>query len=411
MAGTRGLAQLRGKQLNDKILRNRHFDENYKIDEKYIDLKWHEHREILEDTKIDVWVQVNDLVVSGLGSVDVTDAVGGRPVSTGEEVEGVVLGTKVELRKTGTDDFPKIDPTGERIYGKIREDGGSFFLDFYVNRDGIETPYSFPADADNIDYRFIVRTNLSVIPVDAIVSGGSGFVEGATDAKAYMNLLQLMKDLYGADGVLNGDGNAILDKSIVEQIAEEIQNRINAIQQLRDDLADSSGASLIGVELNPNYDGLTVQDVLIDIASRLTYQEENGGAEVEASRTRDQDSPNGYFKEGDYVTLEGRLIDIENTADAVFKDFEDRIKELETEDEEEVYEAVGGETSYMLTKGKAKPNSVLLFINGLAQAPYINFDYITDEEGLITGFNFEPETLEVHEGRPDVLFVKYKKVI
>lgn len=371
MAGTRGIARFRGEQLNDKILRDRHFDANHPIKEDKVDIRWREHREILEDTKIDVWVQVNDVPVAGQSSIDITSVVGELGVAINEETEGVVLDKRVELRKTGTDDFPKISPTGERVYGRVRqgeegtEDEGKFFLDFYVTVDGIEQPFEFDENAGNIDYRYIVRTNLSVIPVDALVNGGSGFVEGATDAKAYMNLEQLRKDIYGNTGTYKGDGHAILDMPIVEQIEKEREEREEADQQIRDDLASTlygEGASLVGVITDPNYQGATVQEVLSNLAARLVQQEQS-------------------------------------------------VEVLENEDEREVYEAVGGETEYMLQKGTARPNTLFVSINGALQAPGINYDEIFDEEGNIIGISFEPDTLQVKEGIPDVLMVWYKKVL
>ncbi|GAA0376633.1 hypothetical protein [Bacillus horti] len=415
MAGTRGIAKLRGEQLNDKIIRNRHFDENQKIDEKYIALSWNEHKEILEDTKIDVWVQSNGHAVDGSDSIDVTNAISGRPVSTSIDTEGVVLGQKVELRKAGTDDTPKISSTGKKVYGRLRggvgTDEGNFYLDFYINGDAGEEAYIFSADAEDIDFRFIVRTNLAVLPVDALVSGGSGFVEGATDAKAYMNLLQLMKDLYGAAGSLNGDGNVTLTKSIIQQLEDEALERAEADQLIVSNLSDRNGSGLVGVVLDPNYSGVTVQQVVSELAERLNAQEELSNSDVVAARTRDEDTPNGFFEANQFDTLKDRLVDTENKMDATLKSHADRLLEIEVQDEREVYEAVGGESSYVLTNGVAKANTLFLSLNGQLQAPGLHYSEILDADGNITGVEFEPDLLEVHEEKPDVLLLWYKKVI
>lgn len=378
MAGTRGLAKFKGAQLNGGIMRDRHFDENNKINERYIDINFNSHREILEDTKIDVFSQINNKAVAGLSELDITSDLGGKPQAT-TNTEGVVTGKRVDLRVTGTEDFPFIDDDGDRVYGKIEftpsPDGGmtpdKFVLKFYSEQSGSETPYTFAADAPNMDFRYILRTNMSVIPLDAIVNGGAGFVEGATDANAYMNLTQLMKDIYGATGTLDNDGNANLVKSIVEQIADEINARTESDQQILEDFASTSngeGASLVGVEVdaNGNYVGTTVQEVLTELASKITSN---------------------------------------------YSDLDDRVTKLETKSEEEVYEATGGETQYMLVKGRAEDNSVLLFINGQLQVPGINFDYIKNGDNEIIGFNFSPDTLEVVNGVPDVLYVKYNKIL
>lgn len=409
MAGTRGLAGFRGEQLHGKIMRDYHFDVNNKINENKVDIKFHDHREILEDTKIDVFVQVNDKAVAGLNKLNVSSDVGSRTVSTGITVEGVVLTEKVQIRAKGTDS-PIGDQDSDVVYGKLVETAGAYELQFFSIVGGTEQPYTFAAGAGNIDYRFVLRTNLSVIPVDAIVKGGAGFVEGATDAKAYMNLIQLMKDIYGGSGTLDNDGNANLGTNLVTQIANEIQARTDADTAIRDDLvstASGKGASLVGVIVDPNYTGITVQAVLSNLANRLKGQEDlNAGI-----ASRDADTANGYFKAGDFVTAEGRINDLEDSADAALHDFEVRVTKIETEDEEEVYEATGGETFYDLVNGVAKPKTVLLFINGAAQAPGINFVYKTNGQGQVTGFDFQPDTLKVTDGVPDVLYIKYKKVL
>lgn len=379
MAGTRGIARFRGEQFNNKIMRNNHFDVNNKISEDYISIDFNSHREILEDTKIDVFVQVNNKDVAGLAELVVTNDVGVRPVSTGIAVEGVVLTEKVQIRATGTDS-PIGDEDSDVVYGRLEENAGVFTLKFYSLVGGAEQAYTFDAGAGAVDYRFVVRTNLSVVPVDAIIKGGSGFVEGATDAKAYMNLIQLMKDVYGGSGTLDNDGNANLALSIQGQITKEIQDRTDADDAIVDNLAATTGAGLVGVITDPNYSGLTVQAVLTDLAAKIAQANTNNG---------------------------DRMDDIEqkNTEQ------DDRLTKLETQDEEEVFEAVGGETQYMLTNGRAKDKTVRLAINGQLQTPGINFEYIKNASSEITGFNFAPDTLKIVDGVPDVVFVQYKKIL
>lgn len=364
MAGTRGIARFRGEQFNSKIMRNQHFDEANKISESYIDIDFAAHREILENTKIDVFVQVNDKEVSGLDQLDVTADVGARPVAAAIDTEGVVLTEKVQIRLTGTDS-PIGDSDSDVVYGRLEENAGAYLLKFYSLEDGVEQPYTFPADAKGIDYRFVIRTSLSVIPVDAIINGGAGFVEGATDAKAYMNLIQLMKDLYGAAGTLDNDGNANLGVSVLQQIANEAQNRAGADTAIRNDFASTAigkGAELVGVIADPAYAGLTVQAVLLELAARLESAESS-------------------------------------------------LNILENESTREVYEAIGGETGYTLTKGAARQNTMYVYINGQLQTPAIHYENIQDSNGNYTGINFAPDTLQVTQGIPDVLDISYKKVL
>lgn len=409
MAGTRGIARFRGEQLNNKLMRNKHFDVANKINEQYLDIDFHAHREILEDTKIDVFVQKNAVAVgAGVSFVDITADILNTVVAVDSITEGTVVGVAIELRKNRTQDFPFIDSDGDRVYGKVREDGGQFFLDFFSEVSGAEAAYTF-TEAVTIDYKYITRTNLSVIPVDAIVSGGAGLVADAVDAEAYMNLRQLMKDLYGGAGTLDNDGNANLGTAIVTQIANEVQARTDADTLIRNDLASTAagkGASLISVVTDANYTGVTVQTVLSNLASRLKATE-NLTAGIS---DREVDSDNGYFQAGDFGMAEGRIVDLETVADAEFKAQSDRLDKLEGEDEEEVYEAVSGETEYLFLNGQAKPKTVLLFINGQVQTPSINFEYLTEANGDIKGVNFSPETLKVTDGIPDVLYIKYKRL-
>jgi hypothetical protein len=419
MAGTRGFAQFRGEQLNSKILRDYHFDSANKISEDKVNILWSNHREILTDTKIDVYVQKNNVnIPASASSLDITADVLNATPTTDVTVEGTVVGSIVEMRKDGTADFPFIDANGDRIYGKVRYDGtaSKFYVDFYSVINGTETAYTF-ANAQVADYKYVTRTNLGVIPVDAITSGGGGLVADAVDAQAYMNLQQLMVDLYGAGGHLDNDGNANLATSVVDQIANEIQARTDADTAIRNDLAStaaSKGASLIGVVADSNYTGVTVQAVLSNLASRLATVE----GQTNGLSTRDANTTNGYFTAGDFGTAEGRINNLEQTVDTNLKRIDDkdtaqdtRLTNLETEDEEEIYEATGGETSYTLVNGVAKDKTVFLFLNGQALAPGINFAYTRNGSNQINGFNFAPDTLKVTNGVPDVLLVKYKKIL
>lgn len=402
MAGTRGLVKFKTHQLGNKIMRDQHFDEQNKINENKINIAWADHTEILQNKKVDVYVQVNDVNVgeAAVLGIDVTTAFSGYVVSTGVGVEGVVLSEIVQLRNGITADDPFKDSDGDVVYGKLEEDEGTWTLKFYSDND---VPFSINADTV-IDYRFVLRTSLLNVPVDAMIKGGGGFVQGATDAKAYMNLLQLMKDVYGVTGTLDNDGNANLTKALVNQITDLIA-----------DLASTDsgeGATMIGVVIDSNYEGTTAQGVLSELASRLDAVETGCGVEVVATHTRDLASANEYFtqkiNEDSFDTLEERIVDVETIVDANFKAHVDRINTLETECGRYAFEAEGGETSVSLPSNKkAKPGSLFLSINGIIQTPGINYEETLEEvTNNVLGVSFAPEQLV--EG--DVVFMWYKVV-
>lgn len=408
-APTRGLIGFRGEQIRGKSLRDSHFDVNNKINEDKIDIDWLAHTETLAAKKIDVFVQVNGKNASGLDTLDVTTDIGAVPVATSDTVEGVVLEQLVQLRVSGTDDTPIADADGDPVYGKLVFTAGTpdkYELKFYSKVGGVETAYVMPSNT-TVDFKYGLRTNLLNAPVNALVNGGLGFVEGATDAKAYLNIQQLVKDLYGAAGHTDNDGNGnLVDEGYGKSLYERIQNFISALAAT----TNGKGASLIGVIADSNYTGATVQDVLADLADRLTYQEQNGGAEVEAARGRDAASPNGYFPQQNFTTLEQRLVNAENITDAQLKLQSDAINKINTEDTQEVYEtSVGGETTYTFVKGLGKKDSVFLSYNGQVQPPGLSFTEILDAQDKVTGVQLG-SALEVGaDGTKDFIHVWYKK--
>lgn len=415
MAGTRGIAKVRGGQIQDATMRDINFDSANPLAENKVNINWANHKEALAATKVDVWVQVNNKDASGLNQIDVTSALSPGTIATGENVEGIVLERIVEVRKAGSADTPIFDADGDVVYGKLAHSTGVFTLKFYSTVGGVETAFTMPATT-NVDFRYALRTNLSVLPKDAILNGGASFVEEAVDVKAFLNLTQLMKDLYGASGTLSNDGNAHLAKDLVTQISEEATARTNADKAIRDDIAssaDGKGAELVGVQSDANYTGANAQEVLSNLASRTKWLEENGGAEVTATHTREAATANNYFAQktgGDaFASLEARLNEIENVVDAQADFAHDAVNRLDSEDDEAVFEAVGGETQWLFTGGvKAKEKGCILFINGMAQAPGINMSRVLEGgTGYVLGFNFAPETLTAG----DVCYAVFKKVI
>jgi hypothetical protein len=402
MAGTRGIARIRGGQLQDQLLRDNHFDAENKINENKINIDWLSHTEILDARKIDVQVQKNNVAVAGLSSIELTD-IEGIAVASTTSTEGIVVGVSSKIRKNGTEDTPVFDAQGDTVYGKVREDDGTYYLDFYSTNGGTEYAYTFGETASNIDLVYYRRTNLASLPVDVLRNLGAGFVEGATDAKAYFNILQLAKDL----GVTTNDtGEKSLTKTILEQIADEIQARTDADQDIRDDLSATTGAGLVGVVTDANYVGLTVQAVLSELASSVKDLKDK----VDSSLTRASDSANGYFEDEVFTDVAGRFANVESVVDAELKSIDTRINNINSAQKVESYEpATDNVNTYNLVNGLGIAESVQVFINGAFQAPGYNFVLILNGDGKVTGLDFTGDPLRnLGAGKVDLLTVYYR---
>lgn len=386
------IARIRGEQIRPGILRESHFAPDAQLPESILAINWSNHTEILQNKKVVYKVQLDDLTVGGLTEIDVTTLVTGNPVtSTGNE-EGIIVDApknKVTFRDGTTMDTPLKDEHGHIVFGRMVYEGGAFKIKFYVDENGVETPYTMPAN-QTIDAIFYRRGNLLNIPEDFIITDGGNFVEGQTDAIADFNIKQLAKDL----GVtLNNKGNMSLSRSVIEEIlvqtrgvtnttvrantiidevvearngkaslnaelsairqsiTDEVNARQAAItaeadartsainaeaaarqaadQAIRDDLASTSagkGASLIGIaDANNKFTATTVEGALSELEGRIAGLESGGGAEVTATHTRDAATVNGVFSAGTFASLEARLEDIEGTVDAKVKELQDSV--------------------------------------------------------------------------------------
>jgi hypothetical protein len=399
---TRGLRTIRAAQIAPTELRDSNFDSANPIDENKVAIQWANHTEILQNKKIDVFVQVNNKSIAGVSALDVSTDVGVRPVSTDGNTEGVVLPDKVIIRKNGTPDTPVADAQGNPVYGKLTESSGSYTLSFYSMVGSTETEYTGGA-GEAIDFKFAVRTNLFNIPVDALINSGSGFVEGATDAKAYNNILQLVKDVYGNSGHADNDGNANLtDEGYGASLYDRIQNFIAALAAT----TNNNGAHLIGVVPNAQYTGATVQDVLNNLAARIAANT----AEITTARDRSA-SANGYFTADTFSSVDARLEDSEDKTDAALKSLSDRAAALESQEPDEVVveaDGSGTQTSFALPS-PAKVKSVRVYHNGIMQAPELNYDRILNGAGNCTSVTIPTALGIAKHGIPDSLYITYDK--
>lgn len=266
--------KIRGEQVQDGALLNRHIAANAAIHESKLDIDWAAHgTEILEAKKVVDWVQVNDLLVAGT-EVDLTTVLPPEtPISDGT-TKGVIVadetgGVTNRVIIRGMDGNPILDENEDEVYGRLvfvpaeGEAPAKFVLKFFS---GDEVPFEMPADT-LIDFQYMERFSLAT--VSELFAANEKFVDGVADVTSTLNIKQLAQDLYGAEYSLDRDGDANLEKPLVEQIADEVarataeEDRIEAKldQEIADraaadaailsDLASTEagkGAALIGVE-------------------------------------------------------------------------------------------------------------------------------------------------------------------
>jgi len=329
-----------------------------------------DYAEIFSHKKVVDFVQVNGTAVaSGVTKIDVTGSGTGQipnstpSVGSDSTSEGVITSgekNRVPLRLAGSQDPLvaewEVSSVTHRsdVYGRMTYDAGSSKYElkfYYLDESGDETAYT-TTDAVDIDWQYAKRFNLD--SVSEMFAANEKFVDGVADTSAHLNILQLAKDVYGPSYTLDRDGNANLARNLVDEILVQTRGVINttvrasaiidevitargayasiesrfiaienSVTDLTNDLAStangSGGATLVGVSADAGLDGSTVEAVLVSIDSRLDTLENNGGAEVTATHERDAASTNGLFAVDTFVSLEERLVDIENTTDEKFK--------------------------------------------------------------------------------------------
>jgi len=332
------LMKLRGEQLKDGVILNRHIGE--KIVENNLDINWAAHyNEALKTRKLIDFVQVSGVTVAaGASEVNLT-AVGIIPASdpkTGSNdinVEGVIIDApknKAAVRNAETGE-PLYGPNGEEVYGRVifDESANAFKLQLFYFDSQAEVAFAPAADVQ-IDFQYARRFNLA--DVDELFAANEKFVEGAADITAHLNIVQLAKDLYGPGYSLDRDGNANLSKSLVEQLAEEITRataaeealgdridaeanaRQQAITNLYADLASNEagkGASLIGIaDVEGKFQATTVEAALLELKNDIANLVGGGDSGLSlASLDARLDAVEAEIAtaRGEYANLDARL--------------------------------------------------------------------------------------------------------
>lgn len=341
-------------QIQSQTIGNDHIDTTNPIQETGLSIDWSNHTETLEARKVLTTNQISNVTVAGIGSVDVTTAVGGSSTSVASSsntLEGVITDTpnnKVLVRDYTTDKGI-MDAQGNEVYGRMTSttSGGatptnSFTVTFYSMVGGTETSFSFPADQANVLLMYNQRYNLLTAPES--FAQNSKFIQDQTDyevqAQVQSNTTEIVDARTNAKAtpVTYASLTARLD-AMDNDIATASQNSSTALNQFETDLSSTSagkGAALVGITASASLNGTdtTVEKSLEDItteilagrgsaatiANRLSTSMNTDGSLIHGKQIHDHkrhDIASGitqgqtnfdlYALTGDYFQLDGTL--------------------------------------------------------------------------------------------------------
>lgn len=352
------ISRIRGEQIRQEVLVNQHIASDAAIHESKLDVNWSSHyAEALETKKVVDYVQVGNKAVGGVNNFNLTTngvLEGTAPIATSAgTTEGVITDApynKVVIRDANTGEVI-IDPATElEVYGRLVHDGVDFKVLFFTADEDSEDAFVMPADAE-IDFQYMERFNLRTI--SELFAANEKFVAGAADITAFQNIHQLARDIYGSGYSLDRDGEGNLTVSLVKQISDEVDARIEAINTLKANLLQAGeagkGAHLIGIEDLANvFTAVTVEGALAELEGRLQSVEQSGGVEVEAARNSSVTGAHLTLDariEADVAELIERLTTEQQRAEAAELALDGRLDILEARVQEDVSDAIAVETT------------------------------------------------------------------
>jgi hypothetical protein len=348
------ISRLNGKQIRPGVLSNSHIAADAAIEESKLAVNWDAHyAEALETKKVVDYVQVGNKVVSGveynLSLAGVLVGTAPLALSAGTE-EGIVTDApynKVVIRDSVTGDS-LLDVNEREVFGRLVHDGVDFKVMFFTTDGATEDSFTMAADTE-IDFQYMERFNLRTI--SELFSANEKFVSGSADISAFQNIHQLANDLYGSGYSLDRDGKGNLTISISEQITNEATARAEAITLLREDLATGQaglGANLLGIQDVANvFAASTVEGALAELESRLTSQEQGGGAEVTDAHDSELTGVHADLDtrlEADTTELLAQIAAEIVRAEAAELALDNRVDVIESRVQEDVSDAIGVET-------------------------------------------------------------------
>lgn len=220
--------KLRGEQLQDNIISNRHVKGQFT--EEVLDINFKSHAsEIFEEKKVVDYVQKNEVLVDVASTTITVELPTGPALS--DEVLGIVLNKyAVRLRETRT--AKPLEYNGTEVYAKLEshslvEGKNVYTLTFYEKSSGTEKKCTIQADT-LIDIVYPQRFTLD--DVNETFAANEKFVDGATDVTTHLNITQIAKEVFGSY-VLNNNGNINNifgdNSTLVEKLVELTCGRIN----------------------------------------------------------------------------------------------------------------------------------------------------------------------------------------
>lgn len=296
--------QIRGNQIMDGQIGNHHIDPNAPIQESNLVINWHSHTEALEDRKIIIPVQVNNVTLGAGASMDVTSYLTGNVYSTSVGTqEGIVSdapNNKVAIRDLSENIVYVTDDGAEyELYGRITVDNSAtpvVTLSYFYNKNGVETAHTFVQEATPVNYVLFVPKRQNLLTMDEMVLAGYRFmVQDAVDAVTGANTHQLAVDLYGPNYKLTGNGVAKLSRSVIAEIQYQTSGVVNTsvrANSIIDEVIDARGSfqDLTGRFANIEND---VSDAKAAIVANKA-DADAVKAEVQAARTNAASTPVTY---------------------------------------------------------------------------------------------------------------------
>lgn len=415
------LQTLNGKQIRNNVIEDRHI--KTKLSESVLDIKWADAghaADILKNKPIIDYVQFIDLV-SVTGGASSVEVLLGLDVST-TAIPGVILNMPLRMRDENGDPL-RFD--GKEITGKItatsgvKADGKFGYTISFV--DHLGSPFVF-TQTTKIEFLYPIKTTLW----DAAENFASNerFVDSAVDIRTRLDMIQIIKDVFGDGYNFNANGNATLGETvsamlerlthgstgdtkaisgtnIIDEVYDAREGHASLSDRLDKDRSDGSqaladykakllstivgdGTALIG---HNNDNGLFLSSSLVEILNEIggLIKDAEGDKSSITERLNVSLRPNGVLKDNEKIHVHGTF------AKAITMDTPSIVFANETG------------TKLENLQLKYGIDEIEVYYNGNLQAETFHYAVTKDVSDKITGIDFTPEKMS--DG--DVVIIKW----